>query len=174
MNMLRYSFLLISIISSLALGASGFGGSEGGPNSKTWTLEIPKGTTAVWPVIKVREGRNLSLNHFCIKDENTLRTLAKYGPKYDVRFDPRTILRVEERKQRYEIADRYFDPSLCSGSWDPYCSEADDYIEENVRVPLYRGEPRATRGGMEDIRDFARRAPLLKEVEVTIPKCSGN
>ena len=45
------------------------------------------------------------------------------------------------------------------------------YIEETVKVPLYRGKPMATRGGIEDIRDFARRSPLLKELEVTIPKC---
>lgn len=153
--------------------AGGIGGSEGGPGAKTWQIEVPKGSTIDWPMIRVHRGRNLPLNHFCIRDDETLRTLIKYGPKYDLRLDSRSIFRLDQAKQNYQVADRYFDDYGCYGSWDPKCSEVNSYIEETVKIPVYKGKPRSTRGGEEDLRDFARRAILLKEITTTIPSCEN-
>ena len=166
-------FLILFAVVNIGVFASGFGGSEGGPGARTWEIKTPRGTTVDWPMIRVHEGRKLTINHFCIQDDETLRTLIKYGPKYDFRFDSRTILRVDRAKQNYQVADRFFDDAGCYGAWDPKCDEVNSYIDETVKVPVYHGEPRATRGGMEDIRDFARRARLLEKVDVTIPKCKN-
>lgn len=168
--------ILISLFFTLlccgSVAHEGIGGSGGGPGAKTWDIEIPRGTTIDWPMVRVHMGRNLTINHFCIQDDETLRTLKKYGPKFSLNFYSRTLLRWDRLQQRHQFADRYFDDSGCYGSRDPKCAEVNGYIDETIRVPIYRGEPRSLRGGKEDIRDFARRALLLDEVEVTIPKCN--
>lgn len=165
------SIIVSLFLLSLNIYASeGIGGSEGGPGSKIWNIEVPNHHTVDWPLVRVGPGRNVPLNHFCIKDEETLRTIKKYGT-FGFSRGNNTFLGLGIKNKKYQLADRYFDPQGCYSSSDPKCDQVNAYIEDSVEVPVYWGTPRATRGGMESIMEFTMRARLAEMVEVQIPKC---
>lgn|GEM_PF-3687982 len=168
MKVLVFSLIFLT----LNLYASeGIGGSEGGPGSKIWNIDLPKKFTVDWPLVRVGPGRNVPLNHFCIRDEETLRTIKKYGGDLTFNRESHNFLGLSIVNKEYQFADRYFDPNGCYSSSDPKCDHVNAYIEDKVEVPVYWGSPRQERGGMESLNDFARRARLAEMVKVTIPKC---
>lgn len=148
----------------------GIGGSEGGPGNKYWNVEVPNHRTIDWPIIRVREGRNLPINQFCILDKDTLRTIKKYGI-YGIRFDRETIIRFGIFNKKYQLAERYYDDSNCHGGWDPKCEVVNTYVEDIVELPVYRGEPTGGRDGIQPLREFTLTAKLLEKMKVKVPKC---
>ncbi|MCF8058971.1 MAG: hypothetical protein K9K67_06730 [Bacteriovoracaceae bacterium] len=163
--------LLISLIfSSELIATEGIGGSEGGPGSKYWNVDIPRNRTVDWPMIRIREGRSLPINQLCILDRDTLRTIKKYGV-YGVRFDRETFLRFGIFNKKYQFAERYFDDSSCHGAWDPKCDIVNSYVEDQIEIPIYGGAPQWGRDGLQSIREFTLDARLLDKVKVKVPKC---
>lgn len=168
MKVLVFSFIFLT----LNLYASeGIGGSEGGPGSKIWNIDLPSKFTVDWPLVRIRQGRNVPLNHFCIRDEETLRTIKKYGGNLTFNRENSNFLGLSIANKEYQLADRYFDATGCYSSSDPKCDHVNAYIEKSVEVPVYYGSPRQERGGTESIMDFARRARLAEMVKVKIPNC---
>lgn len=163
--------LILLFLSLFATASGGIGGSEGGPGSRVWELNAPRGYLVDWPIVKIHEGRNLSINHFCIQDEETLRTLTKYGT-FQVRFNRNTLLEFGTYNQKYQRADRFFDPLTCYGGSDPKCDLVNTYIDDVIEIPVYRGSLRSTRDGLEDIRDFVRRSWPETTLKAKIPKCA--
>jgi hypothetical protein len=151
--------LLFNVLTSFA----GVGGSEGGPGKRSWAPALKSGYIRDWPQVRISQSRTIDVHQVCIQDDATLRTLNKYGSADRISFN--------RKHWTYRTIDRVFDAKSCYASWDPKCAIASQYVGDQVKVPVYRGQPRFTRGGPESMRDFVSRSRLERFETMKIPHC---
>lgn len=149
---------------------SGIGGSAGGPGTTSWAPRAERGTTFDWPVVRSSERHVFEIHKLCIKDDKTLGTIRKFK-KYKLDFNRRNLVELKVKKRYSKQMDRVFDHKNCSISSDPKCDFVNQYVEKEVKVPVYRGKPRMTRDGEEPMKEFIKRSDFKKFKTFEMPEC---
>jgi len=159
---------LIILIMSTQASLAGVGGAVGGPGSSSWAPALEKGYIRDWPQIRFNKSRTFELHELCIQDDSTLRTLKKYGKL--------SLFALKVTNKRYQTMERVFDHKSCFGASDPMCAIVDQYVDDEVSVPVYKGQLARTRGGEQTVKEFIRSSRLARFETLKIPKCltSGN
>lgn len=137
-KLLVLTFSIFSIISVFA--AEGIGGIIGGSGGRTWNDEMRSRRSYIaWPEIKPENSpRSYKLHELCIKDDNTMATKFT-RKKYKLSIKKWKIKRHIVKEWRVEM-DRVFNSKKnCEISSYFNCQVLDSYVQEEVRVPVYKG-----------------------------------